>query len=105
MVSLSKRSALSRLAVIFAPTISWWWKDTHAARLELARGGLADVVHQRREPQHQVGGGDGAVGVRLQVDRLLDHRERVLVDVLVVVVLVDLELQGGQLGQHVRREP
>ena len=42
---------------------------------------------------------------RLQVDGLLHHDERVLVDVLMAMVLVDLELQAGEFGQDVRREP
>ncbi len=67
-----------------------------AARLEAPRGRLADVVQQRGEPQHQVGAGHVVV---LEVDRLLEHRQGVLVDVLVPVVLVALEPQGGQLGQ------
>ena len=36
----------------------------------------------------------------LQIDRLGEHREAVLVDVLVVGVLVDLEAQGRHLGEH-----
>ena len=36
----------------------------------------------------------------LQRDRLLQHGQRVRVDVLVLVVLVDLHPQRGQLGQH-----
>ena len=56
--------------------------------------GLADVVQQRGQPQHQVR------AVLLEPDRPLEHLQGVLVDVLVLVVLVDLEPQGGQLGQH-----
>ena len=51
------------------------------------------------------GPGTGAVGSGLQRDRLVEHHERVLVDVLVAVVLVDLEPQRGQLGQHVVGQP
>ena len=40
----------------------------------------------------------------LQVDRLLHHDERMLVDVLVTVMLVDLELQSREFGQDVRRQ-
>ncbi len=40
----------------------------------------------------------------LQIDRLLEHRQRVLVDVLVAVVLVTLEGERRQLGQDVRRQ-
>lgn len=38
-------------------------------------------------------------------DRLLEHSESVLVDVLMVMVLVDLELQARNLGQHDVGEP
>ena len=59
-----------------------------AARLEPAGGGLADVVQQRGEAHDEVGGVEHAARL-LVVDRLLEHREAVLVDVLVAVVLVD----------------
>ena len=72
-----------------------------AVRLEPPGLGLAHVVHERGEPQHEVG-----VGPRpLQVDGLLEHGQGVLVDVLVAMVLVDLEGQPGQLGQDVIGEP
>ena len=67
-----------------------------------ARRGLADVVQQRGQAQDEVGPGHVAA---LEVDRLLEDGERVLVDVLVVVVLVDLQPQRGDLGQHVLRQP
>jgi hypothetical protein len=41
----------------------------------------------------------------LQVDRLLQHGQRVLVDVLVPVVLVALQRQRRQLGEHALGEP
>ena len=41
----------------------------------------------------------------LEVDGLLEHGERVLVDVLVAVVLVALEAQRRQLGQHQLGQP
>ena len=41
----------------------------------------------------------------LERDRLLEHRQGVLVDVLVPVVLVDLQPQRRQLGQHVVGQP
>nr|CEL15991.1 hypothetical protein [Kibdelosporangium sp. MJ126-NF4]CTQ93915.1 hypothetical protein [Kibdelosporangium sp. MJ126-NF4] len=61
---------------------------------------LADVVQQRGQPQDQV----RLAAVRLQVDRLLQHDQRVLVHVLVLVVLVDLQPHRGHLGQHVPRQ-
>ena len=64
--------------------------------------GLADVVQQRREPDDEVG---RALEATLERDRLLQHGQRVLVDVLVAMVLVALEDQRRQLGQHLRRQP
>ena len=72
-----------------------------AARLEASRRGLADVVQQRREPQRHVGRGI-RIPRRLERDGLRQHGQRVLVDVLVVVVLVDLEPQRRHLGQELR---
>ena len=73
-----------------------------AARLEPASRRLADVVQQRGQP-------DDEVGLRrqpiLQLDRLLEDGQAVLVDVLVPVVLVAFQPQRGQLGQHAVREP
>src|SRR5660397_184819 len=40
IVSLSKRSALSRLAAILAPTSSWWWNDTVPPGSNLRVAGL-----------------------------------------------------------------
>src|SRR5699024_6931705 len=80
-----------------------------APGLEAPGAWLADVVEERGEPEDEVGPGDGMgllpvtpvrAGRALQVDRLLQHGEGVLVDVLVPVVLVDLETKGGQLRQH-----
>ena len=59
-----------------------------AAGLEAAGGRLADVVQEGRQPQDEVGRGTGMARL-LVADRLLQHGEAVLVDVLVVVVLVD----------------
>ena len=70
-----------------------------AARLVPAGGRLADVVQQRGQPQHQVRGLGVRIGL-LQRDRLVQHGQRVAVDVLVLVVLVDLHPQRRQLGQH-----
>ena len=60
---------------------------------------LADVVHKSRETQDEVGGGDRAVRSGLEVHRLLDDGESVLVDVLVALVLVDGRDEAGDLGQ------
>ncbi len=73
--------------------------------LEAPGGRLADVVHQGREAQREVRGGNGAVRARLLLRGLFHDREGVLVDILVVVRRVRLELQGGHLGQHDLREP
>ena len=88
-----------RFLVIFAPTTSWWWKETRPSGLEAPRPRLADVVQQGRQPQRQVG------AVLLQVDGLLQDGQRVLVDVLVPMVLVPLQPQRGDLRQHPVREP
>ena len=74
----------------------------HVVLGEPPGAGLADVVHQRRQPRDQVGAAAGQA--RLEVDRLLQHRQAVLVDVLVPVVLVALQREGRQLGQDVRRQ-
>ena len=73
-----------------APTTSWWWNE-HAVGRDLARLGLADVVEQRREPERRASG---------SASRLLDHGERVVQHVLVLVHRVLLELQRGELGQE-----
>lgn len=74
-----------------------------AARLEPARGGLADVVQQGGEPQRHIGLGIG-MPRPFECDRLPQHRQRVLVDILVVVVLVDLEAQRRHLRQELREQ-
>ena len=99
IVSLSNRRARRRLRASLAPTSVVVVERHRPARLELARRGLADVVQQRREAHDEVGRVEDAAG-DLVVDRLVEHRERVLVHVLVVVVLVDLEAQRRDLGQH-----
>ena len=79
-----------------------------ATVLEASGGGLADVVEQRSEAQHEVGTGHGlgrSVSGTLEVDGLLEDDEGVVVDVLVPVVLVELEPQGRQLGEEHVGEP
>ena len=56
---------------------------------------LADVMKQRRPAQHQI----GPAGF-LQGHRLSQHRQRVLVDVLVLVMFVDGHPHGTDLRQH-----
>ena len=70
-----------------------------AVRLEAAGRRLADVVHEGGETQDEVRGGHGAVRAGLQVHRLLDDGEGVLVDVLVALVLVNRGDQCSDLGQ------
>ena len=70
-----------------------------AVLLEAAGRRLADVVHECREAQDEIGGGHGAVRAGLQVHGLLDDGEGVLVDVLVALVLVNRGDQCGDLGQ------
>ena len=74
--------------------------EGHGAVLLKAAGRrLADVVHESRETQDEVGGGNRAVRAGLQVHRLLDDGEGVLVDVLVALVLVHGGDEGRDLGQ------
>ncbi|MCY1219437.1 hypothetical protein D9M72_314110 [compost metagenome] len=70
-----------------------------AARFKTARSRLADVVHEGRKPQHKIGAGHCAVGICLQGSGLLQHLEGVLVDILVPVVFVRLQAQGGHFRQ------
>ena len=87
-----------------APTTSWWWNDTPTAGFEAAGLGLADVVHERGEPQHEVRG-DGRFVGGLQMNGLIQNREAVLVHVLVPMVLVDLEGQRRDLGRKRWHKP
>ena len=78
--------------------------EGHASvALEATSLGLANVVQERGEPQHEVGP-RGRLMRGLQVDRLLHHDERVFVDILVAVMLIDLKLQAGEFRQDVRRK-
>ena len=69
-----------------------------AVLLEAAGRRLADVVHECREAQDEIGGGHGAVRAGLQVHGLLDDGEGVLVDVLVALMFVDGGDEGGYFG-------
>ena len=60
-----------------------------AVGFEASRGRLADVVHEGSKTQDKVGLGNRAIRVGLQVDRLIQDGERVLVDVLVSVVFIN----------------
>jgi len=63
---------------------------------------LADVVQQRGQPDREV---TVKPVPRLQRDRLPQHGEAVLVDVLVPVVLVSLHPEPGYLGQNLVGHP
>ena len=67
-----------------------------ATWLRWAGLGLADVVHERGQPEREVG-----FARRFEGHRLLEDGQRVLVHVLVAMVLVDLQPEPRQLGQHV----
>ena len=104
IVSLSNRSARRRLRASFAPTTSWWWNDTAPPGSSLRVAGLpmscsSAARRTTRSGESRMPRGD------LVVDRLVEHGEGVLVHVLVVVVLVDLEPQRRDLGQHALGEP
>ena len=61
--------------------------------LVAARRRLADVVHQCRPAQHQI-------RFVFQGNRLPQHRQRMLVDVFMLMVFVDGHLHVADLGQH-----
>ena len=67
--------------------------------VDLTRLRLSEVMQQRGETQHDVR------PVGLQRDRVLDHGERVVVDVLVPVLGVDAHGERTQLRDDVLREP
>ena len=92
-----KRSAVSRFRTSFAPTTSWWWNDTLPPGSNRRVAGLP--MSCSSAASRLIRSGRPAAGI-LQVDRLLQHGQAVLVDVLVPVVLVALQPQRGQLGQH-----
>ena len=73
-----------------------------AARQQRPGLRLADVVQQRGQPQPQI---PLQAVARLQLDRLVEHGQRVPVDVLVPMVLVDLEAELRHLGQEVVGRP
>ena len=89
-MSLSKRSAFSRFLASFAPTTSWWWKVTTPPGSRRRVAGLPMSCSRAARRRTRSGASPGWRS-RLVVDRLRQHREAVLVDVLVVVVLVALE--------------
>ena len=70
-----------------------------AARLEPARLGLANVVQQRSQSKRHIGRAVG-VALMLQFNGLRQHRQAVLINVFVVVVLIDLEAERRHLGEH-----
>ncbi len=70
-----------------------------AARFEPARLGLANVVQQRSQAKRHIGRG-GGVALMLQFNGLRQHRQAVLINVLVVVVLIDLEAERRYFGKH-----
>ena len=84
----------SRCAVSLAPTTSWWWKLTPPPASNRRVAGLPMSCSSAASRSTRSGPGTGRrPGPVLEVDRLLEHGERVLVDVLVPVVLVDLQAQ------------
>ena len=58
--------------------------------------GLADVVQQRRPAQNQI----TLIGTTLQRDRLSQHRQRMLIHILVLMVFVDGHLHAADLREH-----
>ena len=70
---------------------------------ELTRARLADVMQQCGKPQNRIRTGHRLMR-GLEINRLLEHDQRVLVNILVTVMLVFLQAKQGQLGQHVRSQ-
>ena len=101
--SLENRSAFIRLRVSLAPTTSWWWKVTVPSSTNRRVRGLPTscISAAKRDDEVRAAAGQPV----LEVDRLLEHGQRVLVDVLVPVVLVALERERRQLGQHALGQP
>ena len=56
---------------------------------ETARGRLTNVMQQRRQAQPQIRPGHIPVRAGFQVHGLLQHGQRVLINVLVAAVLID----------------
>ena len=74
--------------------------EAHAAvRLVPTRRGFTDVVQQRRPAQHKI------LAIVFEFDRLPQHRQRMLVDVLVLMVFVDRHPHRADLGQHHVAQP
>ncbi len=71
-----------------------------AAGLETTGLRLADVVHQRGQTQRQIRRGHRTIRTGLQRDRAIDDDHRVFEHVLMTVMLVDLQLQCRNLGEH-----
>ncbi|MDH6190129.1 hypothetical protein M2168_003161 [Streptomyces sp. CZ24] len=87
-----------RFFTILAPTTSWWWKETRPSFSKRRVRGLP--MSWRSAASRRVRSGPSL----LQVDRLLQDGQAVLVDVLVTVMLVTLQPQRRKLRQHVRGE-
>ena len=100
MTSLGNRSAFIRAAASLAPTTSWWWNETPPPGSNRRVLGLPMSCSSAARRSTRSG-----CPRLLQLDRLLEHGQGVLVDVLVPVVLVDLQAQPRQLGQHLLGEP
>ena len=92
-------SASIRCLVSRAPTTSWWWKLTRPSGPTALVAGLPTSCISAAKRSAKSGPSV------LQRDRVAHHRERVLVHVLVLGVLVDLQAQPGQLGQELVGEP
>ena len=93
-ICLEYFNARNRFRAILAPDHLMVVKADSAVGLVLAGGGLADVMQQRRPTQNQIG------PFIFQGDCLVQHRQRMLVDVFVLMVLVDRHPHSADLGQH-----
>ena len=80
--------------------MSWWRKLTAPPGSKRRVAGLPTSCISAANRSTKSGAGNGAVGARFQGRGLLQDLQGVLVDVLVPVVLVGFQPQGGDLGQH-----
>ena len=99
---LSNRSSRSRFVASFAPSTSWWWKVTVPSGSIFRVAGLPMSWSSTARRRTRI----GFVSPRLlERDRLIERRQAVLVDVLVVGVLVDLQPESRDLGKHLLGQP
>ena len=71
-----------------------------ASRLETSGLRLADIMHHCSQTQREVRSGHRAIRAGFQSDGPFKHDHRVLKDIFVPMMLVNLQLQRRNLGEH-----